>query len=398
MKSVYKSLMKKILIAAPHLTKPILNGADLYIEKKWGAINVETYEVTLVAADGIYILDKSNEWICTHNYPDTRRSQNLARLFHLFAVSEYLVSRYHTRAYQRHLDKFKLIPFYVVIASFASTYSLISGFNCKKIVVETHNYDPKLYRDRASELFGLKKYIALRNSSRSKKTLETIPKSVTMIALGVEDKKHFESFGFLRVLQSSIGYQSKPLRTTWPDADTTVISFVGSLSASMNEMALRHFFENDYEVLKSLLNKKLVVNVIGSDPSDEFSKYLFEYGVKLFPNVSDSVLENTLQKSVATFLPFKNNNGVKLKFATSASLGVPVVSFISPPDELQASSAIFYSDSIESWASFLNDISLDRNKMISICHAMQDMTKELSWSSVVTKEIEQIIELGGNDE
>jgi hypothetical protein len=134
------------------------------------------------------------------------------------------------------------------------------------------------------------------------------------------------------------------------------IAFVASLSISMNVTAIRSFAVGALPRLRQALDQPLEVHVAGSRPSAALVAQLRRQGVDVHPNPTDDELATLLDSCHATILPFESNNGLKLKFASSAARGIPILSYISPPPELAGAAAVLASADMTEWAAFLRRV------------------------------------------
>lgn len=379
---------KNVLVVAPHLVTPLRNGADIYIYKKWGALDPNIYHVLLIGADGIYSSDDSG-FSKIASYDDSRSSQIVSLFKMLFLGIDYISAKFITQSFVKELNKFLSKKFDLIVFSFPSTYKLISKFDVDGVfvVTETHNFEPKLYRDRASESTFLRYCVAKINALRSAEVLRKIEISSPVIALGDMDFDLYKNWGFSNVTKSSLGYEVITARKTYPPSDCYVISFVGSLSAMMNVAAITEFVNKYFTPLSKYLDRKLVLQIIGSNPTQDVAKLSAVEGVNLFSNVSDNKLKELLEHSHAMIFPFDNDNGQKLKFSTCVSHGVPILSFIKCPSELIDRNVALESKEMKDWASYLmcnlSDFSgINQKSEILRCFAGAN-----TWNSVVSKEV-----------
>lgn len=384
---------QRLLILAPHLNLPLRNGADVYIWNKWQGADPFEWDVTLIAADGTYALTQSGAWRPIDAAPDaTGRSRWAALLAMIIQGVDYLSAKFNTPAYLSQCRRQVLSDFDLVVCSFPSTYRLAVdlGIDARRLILETHNFDPKLYLDRALELRGVKRLMAALSAARSHALLKLMPKDMPLVALGPADSLFFRAMGFTRVIQGKLGFESRGVRQRFPGGTQARLLFVGSLSTVMNETVVREFVSHCLADLRRHVSRSLLFSVAGSRPSRKLSQFLREHGVALHENPSDDELASLLQNSHATVLPFTNSNGLKLKFGMSASHGVPILSFIEAPDGLDRIPGILVSRSMSDWADWLNALVAHPQLEEEYSVLLQDAAARQGWHSIVRQEMAQL--------
>ncbi|MGZ5271720.1 MAG: hypothetical protein ACXWC6_13985, partial [Ramlibacter sp.] len=335
---------------------PIRNGGDLYIWRKWGALDPQRFDARLYAADGVYLLRDGGWTSVVKTGRPTLRSRPAALVAAMLGGSDYLSAKYNTADYVELVRKEAPPRADLTVYSYASTYLLLASVRASaggNELVETHNYDTKFYLDRAAEARGLMRGMACLAAGRSHAMLGRLPRHVPLVALGETDARLFRALGHERVVVSGLGYDRRPPRAVFPAVDALSIAFVGSLSVAMNATAILAFAERALPRLRAALQRKLEVHVAGSRPSPALVGALKRHGVQVHADLADEDLTRLIQECHATILPFDSSNGLKLKFALSAGAGVPVLSYIDPPPELDDTSAVLTSRDMGEWAAFL---------------------------------------------
>lgn len=381
---------KNILVVAPHLTFPLRNGADVYIVKKWSAFSKTGCKVIFLAADGLYV-SENGDVTSIEKWKDTRASQFFAMLKFLFQGVDYISARFVTSIYISKIKYLASFDFDFVVFSFPSVYVKLKGkVSADCYVVETHNFEPKLYRERADELSGFKRVIAKINAVRAEKILDDIDKDVPIIALGDDDFLCYSKLGFINTVLSVIGYEFSGSRAFYPSGDKCILSFVGSLSAVMNTAAIERFVNNEYQKLKDILSGNIELRIIGSNPIPSVVDLNNKLGVTVYANVSDDELGKLVQTSHAVIFPFENDNGQKLKFSTAISLGVPVLSYISKPSGLNVGAGVFNERDMCVWAREIKEFMGDPGLYKGISDELADFAESHSWENVVAHEFAEL--------
>ena len=348
---------KRIAIFAPHLMTPIRNGGDVYIWRKWGALDPARFEVTLFAADAVYRLGAGGWEGKAQPGSLTMHSRPLALVTALVRGCDYLSAKFNTQRYLNRIREEGGHQAYdLSVYSLASTYGFVaqSCAGAGAVLIETHNYDPKFYLDRAREArTAAGRLASCVAAGRAHDMVCRLPPSVPLVALGEMDAQIYRALGHETVLVSRLGYEVASPRTQFPEAGALAIAFVGSLSVSMNEVAIRRFATSGLPLLRQALGTALEVHVAGSRPSAALAADLGRCGITVHADLEDEVLRALLERCHATILPFESSNGMKLKFALSAGLGIPMMSYIPAPPELASATGVLTSQDMRQWADFL---------------------------------------------
>lgn len=389
-------MIRSAAVIAPHLSFPLRNGADVYIASKWGSLDPADCRVWLLASDAVWLSGGDGQWQVVQRWPrNTRRSGSAAAALMLLSGRDYMGAKFNTPAYLRACRAVvqacaDLRDVDLVVASFPSAFGLAErmGIRGRLTAVETQNFDPKLYLDRSLEASSVvRRYLSLLAAMRSYQVLRRIPEQVPKIALGSGDTAMFEAFGMRPVLHSELGTEVFPPRTVFPDPSAIRISFVGSLSVSMNDTAVREFVGTTLVDLRRRCQLPLAFHVIGSRPSASLRQFLERHSVPLHADVSNEELDLLLQHSHATVLPFANSNGLKLKFWTSVSRGVPVLSLISAPEALASCSGVLVSRDPSAWSGFLSRLAGDPVHQRAVSAALQALARANSWRTFASAEL-----------
>ena len=378
-----------VAILAPHLSTPLRNGADVYVWNKYVALDPTLWDARLITADGIYTLSDFGSWEMIRRVRPTHRSRVGALATMLTRGLDYLSAKFSTPAYLALCSEVALKNFDLVVCSYTSTVRIArdAGLDPARLMIDTHNFDPKVYLDRALELRGPRRLLAGLAAIRAHGLLRTVPTSTPLVALGASDCDLYRALGFTRVTQGRLGFEKRRPRAHFPTGEEPRLLFVGSLSMTMNEMALRAFVAGPLRELRRRLGRPLWFGVAGSRPSRSLVEFLKAAGVSVEADLADGELSYLLESCHATVLPFTSTNGLKLKFAHSASHGVPILSFIDPPEGLEQAAGVLVSSDMGAWAEWLDRLStrLDLSRRWSA--ELQAASARNAWSVIVADEM-----------
>lgn len=373
---------RRIAIFAPHLATPIRNGGDLYIWRKWGSLDPRRHAARLFASDGVYDLTQAGWTRVEEPRSSSMRGKAAAAMHAVASGADYLSSRFATPAYRARVKRHMACNPDLAVYSLLSTWQHVAPLvHAGASVVETHNYEPKFYLDRAVETHGVGRLAAGIAAVRAQVLLGRVPMDVPLIALGEGDAEIFRALGHRRVLLSTLGYDPHPPRNRFPAPGSVRIAFVAALSVTMNVAAIVQFTRGQLQALRRAI-PSLEVHVAGSRPCAGLVAHLQRCGIVVHPNPSDEQLGELLDSCHATLLPFESTNGLKLKFATSAARGIPILSYIEPPPELAGAASVLTSSSMESWAAFLRHLSKP-SAQVQAARELQGIVSNRTWRACV---------------
>lgn len=372
---------RRVAVFAPHLVTPIRNGGDLYIWRKWGALDPARHAVQLFAGDGVYE-SASGAWVRTDGPggAPTLRSKARAAAHALRSGSDYLSSRFITPAYLARVRRHLAAPPELAVYSFACTWLQVAPLvdDARASLLETHNFEPKFYLDRAREAQGPARLAASVAAARAHALLARLPRELPLVALGQSDAEMFRAHGHATVLLSALGYDPEPPRTRFAPQGPIRIAFVGSLSIWMNVAAIREFAAGALPALRQALGAPLQVLVAGSRPAPALVATLRGHGIEVHADPGDAELGELLDGCHATIQPFDSSNGLKLKFATSAARGVPILGYIAPPPELAGATSILTSRDMREWAAFLRRLAA-QDAQARAARELQGIVRGRTW-------------------
>jgi glycosyltransferase involved in cell wall biosynthesis len=215
----------------------------------------------------------------------------------------------------------------VVLVSLLYSLPLVRPFVERGVplVVDTQNYDPAWFGSlaAASGNVVLRRLCrrAIRNSERA---LASLPPGTTLVHVSEADACRYRLHR--PDLEHAIVENGTTVcpRRDCPDYGTPgkkKLIFVGSLSATMNQDALRHFASRFWPMLRETAE----LRVAGSNPPVSVDRLCREHGWHLCPNVSQEQLERLYREAHFAVLPFEYGEGSKLKFLEACGRGVPVL-------------------------------------------------------------------------
>ena len=380
--------MKNWLFLAPHLRYPLMNGADISIDRFAKNINILLgHTVTLVGENFMCKIISESE--CKFvSFENKFNSRLYSALFSLLTLSHYSKVRFITYGYKRFIRKLKIHSNYdYVVCSYVFTLHAFDKYIPGSIprYVWTHNNDiqwfSNAFRNSNNPIVKCLNYISLKKSMYY---LNCTYVSTTFIAVSDNDFKELLDFNNkLSISRFIIGADvlSVPIIKTENDNDDLVLTFIGSLGVSMNIHGLFLFINKFYPILKEAFGQKLVVQIVGSNPSKLVKKVCEENNLNLYANMSDLEIDKLLAATDYTFLSFNYSSGIKLKLLYSLSRGIPVLATNTLYDEKYSKIKLcLFSDNPIDWVDHINKNYKANNlkNRIEIINSV----KNLSWLNV----------------
>ena len=144
-----------------------------------------------------------------------------------------------------------------------------------------------------------------------------------------------------------------------------IFFFVGSLQVMQNIDSLFYFAESFYPYIKNGF-KNLEISIVGRKPSNETKKLCQDLKWNLYVNVSNKKLIQFYRKADFLILPFRYNNGFKIKFLESLANGTPIigtkcVDYFGKSENISMS---LFSDKVTEWISHIEDFNKLDNSQI----------------------------------
>lgn len=377
---------KRILVVAPHLEFPVRNGADKYISEKWSSVPHDEYEVCLIASDGTYMADGEG-WSSVRRWPSRRMSrlQNVATILRfILGDQQYLSYKYANSSIAQEVSIELKQQWHLIVFSFVSTYDRYAADlqPDSRVLIESHNFDPKIYLDRAAEVWGVRRGLYSVAAARSQLSLKRLPPEVTVCALGGQDASLLRATTNAHIQIGSIGFRCKELRVVYPHSVCTpTLIFVGSLGVQMNAHAISVFVRDQWQPIKSVWPEARL-KVVGSNPGrDLFKQFENQPGIDVMSNVSDERLMKELATSHCAIVPFSEANGLKLKVGSALECGVPIISSISLGNQLLEDGIAQLVGSSDEWISAITNV-LEPVRQRQVAQMALAYCRRWSWRAV----------------
>jgi hypothetical protein len=382
-----------VLVLAPHLCLPDRNGADISIERVSRFMSLHCSCVELVGQDfhRCYVAGAIESDV---KFQNAMRDRRIAGLLTLFKKSHYLLERFNTRCYRNYIKhNIKWHKYETVIVSFLTTLELVPKTNAH-LLVWTHNDELKWFKDRINNGENiLSRQIARESYNWILRYLPKATQKAILIYVSESDRKGVETVvpnHKYVVVQIGTDVDEAP---EWVDpsiVENQVLTFIGSLSVQMNYDALLHFSRLYQPILKIAFGGKIIVRIVGSNPSHNIKQLVQREGWELYENVTDADLARLLRESLFTFLPFPYAAGVKLKMLRSLGSGVPFLSTSeSGGDPKTVPDYCCVSNDPAEWINTINRWLAVKNKG-SARKKMIEIARNNSWGALVSDIIKKI--------
>lgn len=357
------SLNRPLLLLAPHLEWPALNGADLTHDALAAALSVRLPYVVVVGMREVVRYEKGAA-ISRIPFPNTLRSRQGAALRTLVRGSHYFAERFNTPPFVRVASDHLADACYgTILYSYLTTASLAVLPHAGDITSErrhlvwTHNNEPSWFQDQArSTRNPLARLIAIVSGGWIRRFAARHAHVLTLLHVTEADyagwREHVpQHHGAVIPIGAKLPATVAPPLSA---GASLRLLFVGALGVKMNLDALEHFAQRYFPTLLARFGSDLRVDVVGSSPLPAVDELCQAHGWTLHPNAPDVELEALLSHATATLLPFAYATGAKLKLLTSLASGVPFVGTeaVHAQAELAAPPSLLSNDP-EAWAEHL---------------------------------------------
>lgn len=378
-----------ILILAPHLEYPVMNGADILISKRIEGINSSFDKITVISTHWIEEFTHGNLTlkIRMDNKP---RSKLLSAFLVLFTKRSYLFEKFLTINYRRNVKKYlKKYNYSVIYYSFLySAYAFKNEFDINNNVVhliETHNNDIEWFlniRDYSNNFIS--KIIAQLSISFTKSFLLKYCGQYQFIALTKNDAdKYQEFFSEERVWIIPPGCTLPNIEARTNNSDSVKLIFIGSLGIKSNEDALKNFEVNFFPFLHSRFGNRLKIVIVGANPGRMIMNICSNNNWALMANLTKEELTKQYIDADFSVLPFAYATGFKIKMLESFAHGVPVLCTKILEDQLDLSPykqcGIFSNDPTK-WCDYIEQIS-NVDDRESIRNSILKIAKDYTWEN-----------------
>ena len=375
--------MKKILIIAPQLSHPCLDGADISMLKLFETLQKQYKDVYLVSKYG---LSPKGNFDFNKKVVFDQRSKYLAGILTILRNSIYSREKFKNKKQIRSLIRKSGIKFDIVLYSYLGVYDLYKDlFTNARHFIWTHNYDLDWYayykRNFNEFLSRSVEFISYHTTIRILKNLRD--KNVFLVNVSEQDSIKYSTYTD-KVITVSIGLDKETYPRTFLVQEKPLIGFVGSLGNEMNYKALNHFSKNIWPDIKDVCDDFIVV---GSNPSSRLLDLVDTNSWKYKFNLSNELFDKEVSKIDFLTMPFEYNNGFKLKMMLSLKFGIPILAteaivLLNPSIGLK-------SNDTTKWRQF---ILLNYSKRMENEKKLKSLASSFSWKETLKPLIEKIKE------
>ena len=375
--------MKKILIIAPQLSHPCLDGADISMLKLFETLEKQYKDVYLVSKYG---LSPKGNFDFNKKVVFDQRSKYLAGILTILRNSIYSREKFKNKKQIKSLIRKSGIKFDIVLYSYLGVYDLYKDlFTNARHFIWTHNYDLDWYayykRNFNEFLSRSVEFISYHTTIRILKNLRD--KNVFLVNVSEQDSIKYSTYTD-KVITVSIGLDKETYPRTFLVQEKPLIGFVGSLGNEMNYKALNHFSKNIWPDIKDVCDDFIVV---GSNPSSRLLDLVDTNSWKYKFNLSNELFDKEVSKIDFLTMPFEYNNGFKLKMMLSLKFGIPILAteaivLLNPSIGLK-------SNDTTKWRQF---ILLNYSKRMENEKKLKSLASSFSWKETLKPLIEKIKE------
>jgi hypothetical protein len=380
------SILRPVLVVAPHLCLPARNGADILVERLSRNLSWHSDDVELIGSDFHCFYNRGKITRQTR-FENSLFGKPLGAVLTLVRGSHYLLERFNTPRYMSYLGSHvDWTRFGTILASFLTTRQMLPRVSAQqRLLVLTHNDEMKWFGDRVkAERNFVARKVAMNSLKWLNRNTVRLTEGATLIHVSEADRAGYARLApnhnsFLFPIGTDL--DESPQWPTFGFDDRVILSFIGALSVQMASDALHHFRAVLLPGLQAAFREKLVVRVVGSGPSSEVKKLARQTGWELHADVSDEQLARLLRESTFTILPFPYATGVKLKLMRSLGSGVPYLATLAAgrPDMIVPAGCCC-SDSGADWVGAINDWRNSAEKA-HLRAGLLKLAREHSWAA-----------------
>lgn len=318
--------MSRILVIAPHLKLPPRDGADVYIHRLINELSFSR-DIDLFLSNGVVTYEKGKDRLIL-GFRRSWRNKAWALIRTVLFKSHYLEEKFNSSSFINHLENWleSNDSYDSLIFSYMSCYPLVEKISRKRnikrnFIVICHNDEFAWFSNirNSSRLWFVKracstsldkvyawltanhidiKYVNLNEEDQRGMILKVPTFRSKIVPVGIatnlDSKYHLTNFQKLR-------------------DGKLILSFLGSLNVKMNYDALLFFSQTFFLEIRKFFGEQVIVQVIGSNPTNQVKRIVRHHGWELHSDVSDSELVKLLSKSSFGILPFPYSTGSKLK-------------------------------------------------------------------------------------
>lgn len=295
-----------------------------------------------------------------------------------FSKKPYIAKRFEDDGAEKKLiqilksEKFDIIH---LEGSFLGNYiPIIRKYSDAKISLRAHNIEFKIWKRLAEQKTGLKKwYLKLIMIPRFEKFEIKIAKSVDcIIPISKVDELYFkEQAKNTPTLTIPVSYKIKPFNGNLPNQLN--VGFIGGLDWLPNQEGVRWFLKN---IWKKFVPKKpkAIFNLAGRNFPRKYYD-LKDTNLYIYGEI-ESAEEFTTENSVM-IAPILSGSGMRVKIIEAMALGRTVISTSIGAEGInyENNKNIFIADTPEEWINILHKLSEDKQLLLDIGKAGQDLVK-----------------------
>lgn len=377
---------KGMLIIAPHMEYPLRMGANFTIDRFCIYFSKYCPFVDLVSQDKVYrFIDGESRVLET--FRNRERSKATAGIRTLLFRSNYLTEKFLTKRLTNFLKSFLKPDVYQCVV-----YSYLEILPLRHIVSEkaalesgfvlTHNDEFKWFENLEVSTNNFLIRAVSRQSYQWLLSLKPVANEYVLLHVSPEDEQGFDLHypGHRRIV-FLVGTDTMELKESYPEIKREIVlTFLASLSVKMNYDALLWFSAEIFPQLRDEFGSELKINIIGSNPTDRVVSLCKNMNWDLYANASDEFVENTLDGSDFTLLPFPYSTGVKLKAMKSISYGVPLLGSTNRQQNLSPPFSLF-SNNASDWIAHIRRVRPIERTLIR--KELLEYASKFSWESSI---------------
>lgn len=326
--------IESILLLAPHLCEPPMNGGDVYVCGISRYLSTKSKRLTLVTASEIVHYAYGIRVSSTRYQLFGRRSLPIASLRTLALGSHYLVEAFNTQDFKRLVALLlNTYQYQAILCSYISTAKLAvdilrSTHSLVKIFVLTHNNEFKWYSNFSSKSYPFyTKLVANSSLKWLKRHISDLASRCILVHITASDDMEWRMHipdHYSIILPPGIALSTSIAPEISPYEPIRLL-FVGSLSSQMNIDCLNYFADYFYPLIHKAFAEQITIHVVGSNPPPIIVRLCRNHGWTLRANLSDEEVDTEFLQATFSLLPFEYSNGAKLKLLKSISYGIPVL-------------------------------------------------------------------------
>ena len=315
----------RVLDLAPHASLPPMDGAD---KRAWhlyeGMVRLGAGGTLVARTQLIEGLGAPQAHSPRHCWRDRKL---VAALAAWLGGRDYRQLKHLLPGARRAVAEAAMAPYDAVMVCFLFSMPLARPALSRSIrlVVDTHNYDANWYGSMAATTTNPVLRRVCRNGIRhSEQALRRLPQGTVLVHVSETDsaqyRKHRPDLDHV-VVENGTTVRPRASGPDYTAKGKKTVMFVGSLSAKINQDALRYFAARFWPVLRH----SAVFRVAGSNAPASVTSLCAEQGWTLYSNVGQEELERLYHQAHFAALPFEYGAGSKLKFLEACGRGVPVL-------------------------------------------------------------------------